>query len=222
MKKLALLILICVTNNCFTQDSISSGFNPLEYKNVLTFNIFTFMNSTFQLNYERVLKENNNIVFNMSIKYKSSTNQVIQSYKAELQYKCFLFNIYKKKTSKRMYFAPYIFAKYSEEKCMDTYPYYYYDYPVYIDTTYSYTDYYYYNAYGTGIMAGFELIFVKRLYLDMYLGGGIRRTFEHNNLSVKYDDGSNSYYYTHYNNSVWDEGYSGIEPRIGFNFGFNF
>ena len=68
-----------------------------------------------------------------------------------------------------------------------------------------------FDAFGGGMLFGWSFSFANRINLDIYTGGGIRKTFN-------YDPAENTYY----SDGVFDYGYSGIVPRLGIDIGFWF
>jgi hypothetical protein len=60
------------------------------------------------------------------------------------------------------------------------------------------------------MLFGWSFSFANRINLDIYTGGGLRKTFNYDN---------NAYYY---DNGVFDYAYSGISPRLGIDIGFWF
>ena len=70
-------------------------------------------------------------------------------------------------------------------------------------------------AFTPGAVIGWQRSFWGVLHLDVYLGGGIRYTSEERNFTDGQPAGSLSFHYS----GLWDRGYSGVAPRMGFNVG---
>ncbi len=206
MKKLIIIPLILLVYFCHAQDSAS--FKATDYKNILKFGPLNFLDYTMQISYERTFKENNGLLFSAGIKYKDANNyyeEAVQAIKAEFQYRYYVINKSGKNTYKRIYLGSFLFAKYSEvdDQCWDWYWGGHYD-----KTTY------YFNSYGLGVITGVNFIFAKRLHMDLYIGGGLRKSFCSNDVT--------DYYFNSTNRSIWKEGYNGIVPKAGFDIGLNF
>ena len=67
-----------------------------------------------------------------------------------------------------------------------------------------------YNSIGGGFLFGQYFVLGKRLVLDLYFGGGIRKNFS--------SDKDNSLF----NTTSFQEGYNGIIGKFGLDIGFNF
>jgi hypothetical protein len=70
-------------------------------------------------------------------------------------------------------------------------------------------------AFTPGAVIGWQRSFWSVLHLDIYLGGGIRYTSEERNFTDGQPAGALSFHYS----GLWDRGYSGVVPRMGFNVG---
>ncbi len=119
--------------------------------------------------------------------------------RTEAQLRFHVFTVIKPKESNRLYFAPYLMNHYLETEGQS------YD----NNGAYSWnTDTF--DAFGGGMLFGWSFSFANRINLDIYTGGGFRKTFNYNNTN-SYND-----------NTVFDYGYSGIVPRLGIDIGFWF
>lgn len=175
----------------------------LPYKNSLRYEMIPALNSTFSVGFEQYTTDVSSIVFIPSVMYKEDNNLAKQGFIFEAQYR---YHVVNKATNNgkaviSYYVAPYAAVKYF--KIEDNYGYSvwngsYYDY-VYLE----YTDEF--SAFGAGIIGGSEITFAKKLFLDFYIGGGIRTSDATRNAE-----------------SIVDPGFKGIAPRAGFNIGVRF
>ena len=65
-------------------------------------------------------------------------------------------------------------------------------------------------AFNPGVLIGYQQTFFEILFLEIYVGGGIRTA----NIS---DTSSEANFY--YNDGIFDEDYKGVFPKIGFSIG---
>ncbi len=177
-----------------------------DYPNTVKFSTFTFINGTFQLNYERFLKTDKSLAFYAGYTYRDNWEDEREGFNFEIQYKYFVFESVGNKTVKRLYFAPYTSFHYTD--LTNEYYYWHHDDP---DGYYYSKENYIIKSYRSGVLFGFNWILAERITLDIYMGGGIRKT---NN----FDKGKDSYY----DSDIWEPGYNGIAPRIGLDVGINF
>jgi hypothetical protein len=181
----------------FTQ--ILATANSPEYKNVLKMSVALFTQSTFQLGYERYTDPNTSFFLAGGLTFRDSDNEKVWGVRTEAQMRFHVYTIIKPKESSRLYFAPYLLNQYFETETSE------YD---------SYGNYFWktdtFDAFGGGMLFGWSYSFANRINLDIYAGGGIRKTFNYDNLD-NYND-----------NGVFDYGYSGIVPRLGIDIGFWF
>ncbi|MCD4771865.1 MAG: DUF3575 domain-containing protein [Bacteroidales bacterium] len=176
------------------------------YSNTVKFSTLPFVNSTFQLSYERFLKKDKSLALFAGYTYRDNWRDEREGFNFEMQYKYFVFESKGRKTVKKLYFAPYVSFYYTD--FTDEEYYWYNNDP---EEDYYSTVNYIIKSYRGGVLVGFNWILAERITLDIYLGGGIRKT---NNFNKNSD--------TNYNRSVWEPGYNGIAPKIGMDVGINF
>lgn len=208
MKKIILIIALMFGILSVTSAQEQDETNTVKnYLNSVKFSTLTFINGTFQLSYERFLKTDKSLEFFAGYTYRDNWEDEREGFNFEIQYKYFVFESEGRKTVKRLYFAPYASFHYTD---LTTEDYYWIEYPD--EYRYSKENYIIKSCRG-GVLFGFNWILAKRITLDVYIGGGIRKT---NNFDKDDDDDS------YYGNDVWEPGYNGIAPRIGLDVGINF
>jgi hypothetical protein len=198
MKKIlaALLMLIAVSN---LNAQVLATSNSPEYKNLLKMSASQFTRSTFQIGYERFFKPNTSLYISAGLTFKDTDYEKVMGIRTEAQMKFHVYTVINPKSSHRLYFAPYLLNEYYETETDE------YDYNgnyVWITDTF--------DAFGGGMLFGWSFSFANRINLDVYTGGGFRKTFGYNSEEHYYDDG------------VFEYGYSGIVPRLGVDIGFWF
>jgi len=199
MRKIFLSILIIVsTSGAYTQ--ILATANSPETKNLLKMSVSQFTRSTFQMGYERFINPNTSFYLAAGLSFEDSDYDKVFGIRTEAQMRFHVFTIIKPKESHRLYFAPYLLNQYfeTENKVYDNYG----NYILQTDS---------FDAFGGGMLFGWSFSFANRINLDIYTGGGIRKTFNYNPAEN-----------TYYNDGVFDYGYSGIVPRLGIDIGFWF
>jgi|APIni6443716594_1056825.scaffolds.fasta_scaffold238254_2 hypothetical protein len=199
MKKIVLVILISAfTSGAYAQ--ILATANSPEYKNILKMSVSQFTRSTFQMGYERFFDPNTSLFLAAGLSFKDSESEKMFGIRSEAQMRFHVFTLIKPRESHRLYFAPYLLNQYyeTEIKVYDNYSNYFWQ----TDT---------FDAFGGGMLFGWSFSFANRINLDIYTGGGLRKTFN-------YDPAENTYY----DDDVFDYGYSGIVPRLGIDIGFWF
>jgi hypothetical protein len=199
MKKVLVAILILITASVSEAQVLATANSP-EYKNVLKMSASLFVRSTFQLGYEHFFKPNTSFYLAGGLTFKDSDYEKVWGIRGEAQMRFHVYTVINPRTSSRLYFAPYL-ADQSfdiEEQVYDNNGYYAWR-----------TDSF--NAFGGGMLFGWSYSFANRINLDIYTGGGIRKTFG-------YDPDENYYY----DDGVFDYGYNGIVPRLGIDIGFWF
>jgi hypothetical protein len=199
MKKIFLSILIVASaSGAFAQ--ILATANSPEYKNILKMSVSQFTRSTFQMGYERFVAPTNSLFLAAGLSFEDSDYNKTFGIRTEAQMRFHVFTVIKPKDSHRLYFAPYLLNQYFETENM-----------TYDNNGNSMWQTDTFDAFGGGMLFGWSFSFANRINLDIYTGGGIRKTFN-------YDPSENTYY----NESVFDYGYSGIVPRLGIDIGFWF
>jgi hypothetical protein len=199
MKKLFLSMLIAVSTSCAFAQVLATANSP-EYKNILKMSVSQFTRSTFQLGLEHYIAPTTSFYLAAGLNFKDSDQSKTWGLITEAQMRFHVFTVIKPRTSQRLYFAPYLLNQYfeTENKAYNSY-----GNPLWKTDTF--------DAFGGGMLFGWSFSFANRINLDIYTGGGLRKTFN-------YDDTENMYY----NESTFDYGYSGIVPRLGIDLGFWF
>jgi hypothetical protein len=196
MRKTLLLFLgIALFGGLLAQDAEE------ELKNTLAFNPMKFAESTFQLNYERMLSPNKSLNFVVGAIYHEEYDHE-EGFLGELHFRYYAFQKQNPRAKFSIYFSPYFQYKYVDVS-RESYDYligFYYDRRSII------------HSFGVGVLAGFKVCLVKQLELDFYFGGGMRRTNKGTNQTDDY----------YYNSGVWDNSYNGIAPKVGLTAGFRF
>jgi hypothetical protein len=197
MKKIFVaFMLILATSGVFAQ--VLATANSPEYRNLLKMSASLFTVSTFQLGYERFFEPNTSFYLATGLNFKDSDQEKVWGLRTEAQMRFQVYTVIKPSESHRLYFAPYLLNHYFETEGMV------YD----IQGSSWQTDTF--DAIGGGMLFGWSYSFANRINLDIYTGGGFRKTFNYDNNSLYYD------------NNIFDYGYSGIVPRLGVDIGFWF
>jgi len=198
MKKLLPAFLIVISTSGAFAQILATAESP-ETKNLLKMSISQFTQSTFQIGYERFINPTTSLYLAAGLSFEDSENNKLWSVRTEAQMRFHVFTVVKPKVSHRLYFAPYLLNQYyeTENKLYDNNGNYYWQ-----------TDSF--DAAGGGMLFGWSFSFANRINLDIYTGGGLRKTFNYDDNNTYYDDG------------IFDYGYSGIIPRLGIDIGFWF
>ena len=198
MKKIFVtFIVIVLSHGAFAQ--VLATANSPEYKNVLKMSASLFTRSTFQMGVERFVDPNTSFYLAAGLNFKDTDFEKIWGVRAEAQMRFHVYTVIRPQESHRLYFAPYLMNHYLETQNNR------YD----INGIYSWqTDSF--DAIGGGMLFGWSYSFANRINLDVYAGGGFRKTFNYNSNNSNYND------------NVFDYGYSGIVPRLGMDIGFWF
>lgn len=191
------MLIVLSASGSFAQ--VLATANSPEYKSILKMSASLFTRSTFQMGYERFLNPNNSVYLTAGLNFRDSDYEKEWGVRTEAQLRFHVYTVIKPKESNRLYFAPYLMNHYLETEGQS------YD----NNGAYSWnTDTF--DAFGGGMLFGWSFSFANRINLDIYTGGGFRKTFNYNNTN-SYND-----------NTVFDYGYSGIVPRLGIDIGFWF
>lgn len=191
------MLIVLSASGAFAQ--VLATANSPEYKSILKMSASLFTRSTFQMGYERFLNPNNSVYLTAGLNFRDSDYEKEWGVRTEAQLRFHVYTVIKPKESNRLYFAPYLMNHYLETEGQS------YD----NNGAYSWnTDTF--DAFGGGMLFGWSFSFANRINLDIYTGGGFRKTFNYNNTN-SYND-----------NTVFDYGYSGIVPRLGIDIGFWF
>lgn len=201
-----ILFILCLFSVSFVkgQDMVDEP----ALRNTFRVGMFHFFDNTFYLNYERKLKNGNGLLLGGGAIYKEDDYERNAGYRTEVQLKIYVIEHANEKRMNKLYFAPYFTFKYLERKVYNNYPF----YDEWGNMIYQPPTKEYYHSFSPGIVAGYSLTLYKRINIDMYLGGGLKRTF----------DADFKGRITHDNSSIWQPGYSGVLPKIGVDIGIVF
>lgn len=197
MKKvLAVLIIIILAGNVRAQ--VLATANSPEYNNILKMSASLFVRSTFQMGFEHFFNQNTSLNISAGMNFQDSDYDKNFGVRTEAQMRFHVFTVIKPTESNRLYFAPYLMNHYLVIERNNYYS--------------SSSDNWYkdtFNAFSGGMLFGWSYTFANRVNLDIYSGGGLRKTFG-------YDEENN------YSDGIFEYGYSGIMPRFGIDLGFWF
>lgn len=195
MKRLFVITFIILTSAiAFGQTQPTSLSDT--YRNLFKVSAAMFTRNTFQMGFEHFFNPTTSLQVNGGMNFKDSEYDQFWGVITEAQLRFHVYTQIKTRNSHRLYFAPYILNNYEEQRSR------YWNNNGYESWQ---TDSF--DAVGTGILFGWSFSFANRVNLDIYTGGGIRKTF---NADTDYYAG------------VWDYYYSGIAPRLGIDVGFWF
>ena len=166
-------------------------------KNEFKFSLVNFTVGNFQISYERYVKEDIGLQLNLGYTNVDNYNRR-EGVNAEFQLKYYLFEWLRRNSAQKIYFAPYAGYKNMNVDIDD----YYWEEDNYIENIRSE----HVQAINAGIVVGYKFILNRRLILDAYFGGGIRKA---NDIEEYWED-------------IFDPSYNGIAPRVGLDIGFNF
>ncbi len=198
MKKIILaLFIVSSTSVAFAQ--ILATANSPEYKNVLKMSASLFTRSTFQMGFERFINPNTSLYLAGGLNFRDSDYEKNWGVRTEAQLRIHVYTLIEPKQSHRLYFAPYLMNHYLETESRNYNGLGQDDWQT--DT---------FDAFGGGMLFGWSFSFANRINLDIYSGGGFRKT-------INYDPNNN-----YSNSGIFDYGYSGIVPRLGIDIGFWF
>lgn len=198
MKKILIVLLFSLCSGVSFGQILATADSP-EYRNLMKMSVALFTRSTFQLGFERFTTPTSSVFVAAGFSFIDSDYQKNWGIRTEAQMRFHVFTVIKPRNSHRLYFAPYLMNEYMENQ----------------ERIYSSslpgnwkTDTF--DAFSGGMLFGWSFSFANRINLDIYSGGGIRKSFGNNNS------------YNSYDGSVFDYGYSGIVPRLGIDIGFWF
>jgi hypothetical protein len=219
MKNILLLVtaLFMLGTNIQAQD-MSDHF---EKKNALKISPIEFGKAEFQATYERYFGENRNSSISImpSIILEDSFNESQEGYQIMLQYRFYLTHL--RKDEGNAIFGMHNFGFYAGfyGLALDysrDYMQGYYDNSTmeYVDNEFTRSQ----TSFEGGALIGLQMDITKRIILDMYVGGGIRKT----DLTDTIDDDPNyeGNYYNYF--GVFDREYNGVKPRLGLQLGILF
>jgi len=202
-KTISLLTLILIFNYSYSQSQVNS---------LIKNSPFHFFDGTFNLSYEKALMNQKSINlsggFHLIENGWNNNNQQI-GWTGEIQVRRYLSNNPELKQLEGFYVSPYLKGGYFRFDNDDGYYYATYDENNnYIeDLWYPYDSSYEIKNYQLGLIMGYQFIFSDAISLEFFLGGGIQ-----------YADVNRSLY----NNTPFDKSYTGVVPKVGFNFGASF
>jgi len=198
MKKILLVIAILLTFSVSRAQVFATANSP-EYNNIMKMSVALFTQSTFQMGYERFFEPNTSFFLGAGLTFKDTDYDKAWGVRTEAQMRFHVYTVIRPKDSHRLYFAPYLLNQYYETEG-----------DVYDDQGNPSWQISTFDAFGAGMLFGWSYSFANRINLDIYTGGGIRKTFNYDDADYNND------------NSVFDYGYSGIIPRLGIDIGFWF
>ncbi len=198
MKKIVFVFVFVISVSAASAQIMATANSP-EYKNILKMSVSLFTRNTFQMGYERFFQPNTSFFLAAGLKFKDSDYEKDWGVRTEAQMRFHVYTVIKPRDSHRLYFAPYLLNEYMEIQITNN--------SSSMPGSWT-TDTF--NAFGGGMLFGWSYSFANRINLDIYTGGGIRKTFNYANTN-RYD-----------NNGIYDYGYSGIIPRLGIDIGFWF
>lgn len=206
MKLLTLtgLVVCGCTMLCFSQEKQDERSG--EHKHFIYGSPLGIVTSTFNVTYERQLSNSNSIAIMGGATLSNTFDIDKKGGNGEIQYRV---NLSKKldRISKNnfFYFAPYLLQKYIQITTKD-YNYYYNDNNYGKKTTNTIV------SYSGGMLLGIRLTnSSNRLAFNAFAGGG-----------MKYSEISGTDSGRNYNNGIWDIGFTGVVPRVGFQVGISF
>jgi hypothetical protein len=197
MKKLCVLFLLSLTLSGARAQVLATA-NSADYHNILKMSASQFTRSTFQMGYEHFFQPVTSFYIAAGMNFRDSDYEKDWGLRTELQMRFHVYTVIKPSHSSRLYFAPYLMDHYLETESRDYSSGY---------TSWSTNNF---NAVGGGMLFGWSYSFANRINLDIYTGGGLRKTFG-------FEQGNG-----YYSDNVFDYGYSGIVPRLGIDVGFWF
>jgi hypothetical protein len=198
MKKLIFVYVFIISVSTASAQILATANSP-EYRNILKMSVSLFTRNTFQMGYERFFQPNTSFFLAAGLNFKDSDYEKDWGVRTEAQMRFHVYTVIKPRDSHRLYFAPYLLNEYMETQTSS--------YSGSVTTVWK-TDTF--DAFGGGMLFGWSYSFANRINLDIYTGGGIRKTFN-------YDNNNNND-----NSGILNSGYSGIVPRLGIDIGFWF
>lgn len=184
--------------------------------NSLKINPFAFGNSEFQLAYERYFNNRrSSVVFSPSIILRDSGGESKEGFQVMGQYRFYLTH-FKKEPNRKNFLGVYNYGFYAGA------------YGLYFDQKETYLEYDWDATTGEsliteftediqsvegGAMLGLQMDITKRIVLDFYIGGGVRRS--------EVDD-TNTNDESIYSDGIFDKGYTGVKPKAGLLLGITF
>lgn len=218
MKQILTILIICTYH---IQSLQSQTIVPVEfeYNNAIKFSPFNLGQSEFQAAYEHFFgNRRSSVSIYPSIFLREVQDNQMQGWQAMLQYRFYLSHI--NKEERHTFLKLYNYGFYAGL------------YGLYFDYSEDYRDGYWSNTTNEymigdftqsaqsvegGAMIGLQIDITKRILLDFYVGGGIRKSAA---IDTFYDTQEDENYYDSY--GVLDPGYTGVKPKIGLQIGVSF
>jgi len=187
--------------------------------NVVKINPFLFGRSEFQISYERYFNDRkSSIVLMPSYLLRDNGENNIEGWQMMGQYRIYLTHY--RKDQKKTFLNVYNYGFYAGLYAL------YLDYEeqftrnVYDPITFEYELNTYersIQSYEGGALLGLQMDITKRIVLDFYVGGGLRKSEVEDSYLDFVEDQE---YYSDY--SVFDFAYTGVKPRVGLMLGITF
>lgn len=209
---ITLIFLVLYTGILNSQVALEKVSNSYDFTNTLKISPIELGRAEFQVSYERFIKDRKqSIVLVPSIILGSGGDESRTGFQIMTQYRFYLSHL-RKETHETLnmynigfYAAPYALGLGLNEVR---------EIGVYDPITYEYeVDLMESNimSFEGGAIMGIQLDITKRIVMDFYAGGGLRKSTVDHNL----EDVDNSY-------GILDIAYTGVKPRIGFAMGITF
>lgn len=212
MKYSILFLAIMISQFALGQKNLENTKFNYEYKNVLRLSPVELGRAEFQVGYERYFANRaQSLVLNPSVIKASRGVEKKDGFQLMAQYRFYLSQL-QRETNETLnmynigfYAAPYALGLTFKE----TYEFYNYspetnkDNVSLVDETV--------NAVEGGALLGIQLDITRRIVLDFFVGGGIRESAVTSNNT----EDVNQY-------GIFENGYTGVKPRIGFQMGITF
>lgn len=211
MKNIIILFLMILSPFIAFAQQETEAFRGYEYKNSLKLSPFEMASSEFQMSYERYFKDRTQsfVVFPTIILYERN-NESKEGFQLEAQYRFYLTHL-QKESSMTLYMynigfyaAPYISGINQHQI---------YNYGYYNDRDFNYVEIRVdekVSAIEGGAVMGIQFDITKRVLLDFYAGGGIRKANVESNYPNLISYG------------IFEKGYTGVKPTVGLQFGIIF
>lgn len=171
-----------------------------KYDNSFSIALASLPIGNFQLNYERRINDSWGVKIGMGGSFVDRDDKKKEGLNSEIYLKYYVLDSKREKKYYNIYFSPYVEYKNTSVTFYDDYTYMgAFDKQVIT-----------YNSMGGGFLFGQYFVLGKRLILDFYFGGGIRKNFNTEAENIMYND------------NAFQEGYNGIIGKFGLDIGFNF
>lgn len=202
MKKTFGIIFLLIGLSAFAQENQPEA---KVYRNIFTTTITNLFVNNFQINYERSFSESIALKLSAGMTYKDKLGDYKEGACVEFQFKYYLLSPERKKTFYNIYFAPYVNYHYTKVTTDD--------YTVHgvVDPGFWWgVKTFTYQSISAGVVFGQAFTLGKKVFIDLYVGGGIRKNLDPDKYTEEY------------NSNIFKEGYSGITGKVGLDIGFKF